>query len=48
MLHRYAREAGGMWAGNFVALWEWRRRKKLRELRGRIDRAVEQTERDRI
>ena len=38
----------GMWSGAFVEPWEWRRRKKLEELRRRIERGMKKIERDRI
>ena len=42
------RDKAGMWAGNFIEPWEWRRRKKLESLRRRIDRGRKKIERDRI
>lgn len=38
----------GMKSGSFMAPWEWRRRKTLEGLRRRIDRAMKETQRDRI
>ena len=41
-------DKAGMWAGDFVPPWEWRSRKKLKDLRDRIERERKQMERDRI
>ncbi len=41
-------DKAGMWSGDFVKPWEWRRRRKHEALRRRIDKALEDTEQDRI
>lgn len=42
------RDRAGIWSGRFMTPWEWRERRKLKDLRDRIDRAFEQEERGRI
>jgi hypothetical protein len=38
----------GMWAGDFVAPWKWRRKKKRKEFLDRIERGLEQDKRNKI
>lgn len=41
-------DKAGMWSGSFVTPWEWRRRRKLEDLRRRIEKDMRNLERDRI